>query len=105
MRDLMYFGYEFDENSRTFQSDFIKEIKEFFPNVVLKDAFDDIKGYRQAVILEEPDKDNYFSFLVGKGWYKLSLTMQIALRDKSEKQNVDKWLALAKIQYPEAFES
>ena len=103
MMDLMYFGSEYEEKSSEFEKDFIKEVSEILPNVKLIDAYDEIKGHRQEVHLEETDKDNYFSFLIGKGWFEMSLTMGIALRDKSEKENTDRWISLAKKQYPEAF--
>ena len=43
-QDLMYFGYEWDADSKKNGTDFIAEIK---------DAYDSIKGYRQEVYLEE----------------------------------------------------
>lgn len=103
MMDVMYFGSEHEGNSLGFQSDFIKQITEKFPNVKLKDAYDYIKGLRQEVHLDESDKDNYFSFLIGKGWYEMSLTMQIAMMDKDQVDECKRWLKLAKTQYPEAF--
>lgn len=101
----MYFGSAYEPKTSDFEKDFISEIKAVFPNVTLKDAYDDIKGYRQEVHIDESDKDNYFSFLIGKGWYQMSLTMSIALRSESEKENSDRWISLAKKQYPEAFKS
>jgi len=105
-QDLLYFGYEFEYGSLTDQSDFIKEIKEQFPNVVLKDAFDSIKGYRQEVYLDKESSDDYYAWLIGKQWYNSSLSMSLIMRscDKPEqKEKFDKYLALAKKQYPEVF--
>ena len=103
--DLMYFGSAYEPKTSDFEKDFITEIKAEFQNVTLKDAYDDIKGYRQEVHINEGDKDNYFAFLIGKGWYQMSLTMGIALRCESEKENTDRWISLAKDKYPDAFKS
>ena len=105
MMDLMYFGYGYGENDHAteYQSDFIKEVKEKFPNVRLENAYDEIKGYRQSVYLEDTEKDDFFSFLFGKGWFEMSLTAQIAMMTEEEHDDVKRWINLAKKQYPEAF--
>lgn len=108
-QDLLYFGYDWSderEQNRKLQSEFIKEIKERFPNVKLEDAYDNIKGFRQEVYLEEIENDNYFSWLIGKQWYEMSMTMQLIMMsaDKPEqKEKFEKYFALAKKQYPETF--
>jgi len=105
MMDIMYFGYGYgkDDHAREYQSDFINEVKKFFPNVRLEDAYNEIKGYRQSVYLEDSEKDNYLAYLIGKGWIDFSLTLQIAMMDKDELDNIKGWFKLAKQQYPEAF--
>lgn len=111
-QDLVYFGYSYgedDKQNRKFQSDFISEIKERFPHVELKDSYDDIKGYRQTVYLHKEDNDNYYSWLIGKGWFEMSLTLQLIMmssgNEPEQKEKFDKYFQLAKIQYPEAFKS
>jgi hypothetical protein len=47
MTDLMYFGYEWEDDSYPLQEEFIKEVKEEFADVRLEDAYDSIKGFRQ----------------------------------------------------------
>lgn len=107
--DLMYFGYEWDKESREFQEEYINQIKEQFPKVELHNVFDEIKGYRQEVFLEEKDHDNYYSWLIGKAWYEMSMTMQLIMmsgnREPEQTEKFDKYIALAKQQYPEAFKS
>jgi CRISPR/Cas system CSM-associated protein Csm5 (group 7 of RAMP superfamily) len=103
MIDLMYFGYTWDEDSRKNEVDFIKEIKEKFPNVELHNAYDDIKGYRQEVCLEDEQTDDYMAFLFGNGWYELSLTLQIDMMTEEKTEQVRKWIELAKKQYPQNF--
>ena len=102
-QDLMYFGYEWDSESRNNQNDFISEIKSRFPNVELKDAYDSIKGYRQEVYLEENESDNYWAWIIAHGWLELSLTGQLMLMNEENKEELLKYLDLAKTQYPQNF--
>jgi len=99
--DIIYFGYE--DDSTKLEKEFIDEVKIAFPNVILKNAYDSIKGYRREVHLDKSDEDNYCSFLIGKGWFEMSLTLQISMLDKAEHEKFNKWFNLAKKQYPEAF--
>jgi hypothetical protein len=102
-QDLIYFGYEYEANSRQYQSEFMQEIKERFPTVQFRDAYDSIKGYRQEVYLEETENDNYWSWLIAYGWIEFSLTGQLMLMDKSKKEELMKHIELAKKQYPNKF--
>lgn len=105
-QDLLYFGYEFEKESARYQAEFIKEIKDRFPNVRLENAFDSIKGFRQVVYLDKANEDNYYSWLFGKQWHEASMTMQLIMMscDQPEyKEKFDKYFTLAKKQYPEAF--
>jgi hypothetical protein len=105
--DLLYFGYEYNKESAGLQADFITNIKKKFENVELRDAYDSIKGYRQEVFLREDQNDDYYAWLIGDGWFEMSLTMQLIMlsagREPEQKAKFDKHLALAKQQYPEAF--
>ena len=103
MMDIMYFGYEWDEDSREIEIEFIPEIKKKFKDVELRDAFDSIKGYRQEVHLPDEMKDDYYCWLMGNGWFELSITMQIMMMDKKEEKEFKRLFELTKIQYPEAF--
>lgn len=105
--DLLYFGYEFDEESATLQADFIVGIKKKFENVELRDAYDSIKGYRQEVFLREDQEDDYYAWLISNGWFEMSLTMQLIMLSyeniPEHKVKFKKYFALAKQEYPEAF--
>ena len=105
MMDIIYFGngYEKDDPARYYEQEFIKEVKEFFPNVQLKNAYDEIKGYRQSVFLDDTQKDEYMSYLIGKGWVEFSLTFQIALMSEEKKNDIERRFKMAKEKYPEAF--
>ena len=105
MMDLMYFGYEWDDNSPKFESDFKEEIVKTFPDVKLIDAYDSIKGCRQEVHLPEDQEDNYLSWIIGNGWLNMSFTMQIMMMDKERVDEFKRIFALAKEQYPHAFKS
>ena len=109
-QDLLYFGYDWNEEAKEnkkFQDDFIKEIKIKFPKVKLKDAYDSIKGYRQEVYLDKENSDNYYSWLIGNGWFEFSLTMQLIMmsvnQEPESKIKFERYVDLAKKQYPEAF--
>jgi hypothetical protein len=104
-QDLLYFGYEWDADSKKNETDFIAEIKVKFPNVKLEDAYDSIKGYRQEVYLEETESENYFAWLIAFGWYDFSFTIQIMEMDKDKKDDFRKYINLAKSQYPQNFKS
>jgi hypothetical protein len=101
MMDLVYFGY--DDDSYRLQADFIREVEERFPDVVLNDAYDSIKGCRQDVRLDKSREDEYYTFLIGKGWFEMSLTMQLVMRSDERNDDFKKWFELAKKEYPEAF--
>jgi len=102
-QDLMYFGYAWEKDSKKNENDFISAIKEKFQNVQLKDAYDSIKGYRREVYLEESESDNYWAWLIAFGWIELSLTGQLMLMDKGQKDIIIKYINLAKSQYPQQF--
>ncbi|MBC7383013.1 MAG: hypothetical protein H7296_08470 [Bacteroidia bacterium] len=104
-QDLMYFGYEYDADSKKNETDFMNEIRLMFPNVQFKDAYDGIKGYRQEIYLEEAEGDNYWAWLIAFGWLELSLTGQLMLMDKNQKEKLHKYINLAKSQYPQNFKS
>lgn len=103
MMDLMYFGDSFESDSYKLECEFKDEVKDKFNNVELRNAYDDIKGYRQEVHLPEEQKDSYLTWLIGKGWLEMSLTMQLLMMDKEEKAEFERIWKLAKQNYPEAF--
>ncbi len=108
--DLLYFGYDYSKESgqnREYEREFINGVKKKFPNVQLEDAYDSIKGFRQKVYIDEKDKDDYFSWLIGNQWYECSMMMQFLMmkadKEKEQMERFEKYFALAKKQYPEAF--
>jgi hypothetical protein len=102
-QDLLYFGYEFDTDSKKHETDFIAEIKEKFPNVQLKNAYDSIKGYRQEVYLDKTDADNYWAWLIAFGWLDFSFTGQLMQMNKDLIADLRRYIDLAKSQYPQNF--
>jgi dsDNA-binding SOS-regulon protein len=104
-QDLIYFGYDSEPESKMYETDFIKEIKEKFPNVELKDAYDSIKGYRREVYLDKPESDNYWAWLIAFGWLEFSLKGQLMLMDEEQKEKLLNYINLAKSQYPNNFKN
>ena len=99
--DLMYFGYDYEDDSRGLEIDFKKEVKEKFDSVELKDAYDQIKGYRQEVYLPTELKEEYNIWLIANGWFKMSMNLQLTMM--GEKEEFRRLIDLTKIKYPEAF--
>ena len=97
--DLVYFGYEWDDHSREFEKEFIEEVSAAFPDIKLKDAYDEIKGYRRSVFIDEEKEDDYLVFILAHGWYNFSKALRIM--DYSEK--FDKLVARAKQEYPDCW--
>ncbi len=102
-QDLLYFGYSWEPESIINQSLFIKGIYEKFPNVELRDAYNEIKGYRQEVYLNSSDSENYWIWLVAYGWIDYSLTLTLMLNDDESYEKVKNYIERAKEQYPEKF--
>jgi len=99
MDDLMYFGYTYDEDNRGFEIEFKKDIAEKFPTVVLEDAYDDIKGYRQSVHFG----DEYYCWLIANGWLEMSLNLQLMMMSEDQKEEFERIFELTRENYPEAF--
>lgn len=109
-QDLLYFGYDWSEEgeeNKKAEQEFIREIKEQFQHVELRDAYDGIKGYRQEVFLHEEDDTDYNVWLIGKGWHECSFTMQLMMMSGEPRQieKIEGYLKLAKTKYPEVFKS
>ena len=69
MMDVIYFGDE--EDSLEVEETFIKKIKGRCGDGILRDAYDSFKGHRQEVYLPDETQDNYFSWIIAKGYKKL----------------------------------
>jgi hypothetical protein len=103
MMDLVYFGYAWEDDSPKLEKEFKELIVAAFPNVKLKDAFDEIKGYRQEVWLPDEKKDDYYSWIIADGWAGMSLTLLSMSMDKSQKDELQRILELSKSQYSDKF--
>lgn len=107
--DLVYFGYDHygDEAKESigYQREFMNDLKEMFPEVEFKDAYDQIKGFRQEVILPEEKKEDYYSWLIAFGWLEFSLSMQLFSMDPDKKEEFISLINKAKMEYPQNFKS
>jgi len=106
-QDLVYFGYDHSledgSEARKNEQEFINDLRERFPDASFKDAYDSIKGYRQEVYLPEGNSDSYYTWLIAFGWYEFSLTMGIMMRSPDRKDDIEKYIKLAKVEYPQNF--
>ncbi len=102
-QDLCYFGYDYpDESADSIkrQELFIEEIHEKFQNVMLHDAYDNIKGFRKEVFLEDTESDNYYAWVIANGWIGASFTLTFMTMMEGEQNKLEKYNFLAKQQYP-----
>lgn len=97
--DLVYFGYEWEDDSRKLEKEFIEEVSTAFPDAKLEDAYDEIKGYRRSVFIEEEKEEDYLMFILAHGWYNCSMSLH--LMNDSEKFN--RLIDRAKQEYPDCF--
>lgn len=104
MMDLVYFGYAYETDSKKLENEFMEEIKVKFPECDLKDAYDEIKGYRREVILPDEKKDDYYSWVFAFGWAECSLSANLMMMG-DDANSARKYIAMAKSQYPENFKS
>lgn len=103
MMDIMYFGYYYEDDSSKLKKEFKEEILLVFPDVELKNADDDIKGYRYEVHLTDEHSNDYYAWAFAHGWGGSSLTLQLYMMDKEEREKMDGILALTKQKYPDCF--
>lgn len=76
--DLVYHGYEWENDSIKRQAEFRKLVKNNFHDLEIKDAFDGIKGYRTELYADVGfDRKLYFSFLLAFGFSSASLSLQL----------------------------
>lgn len=99
--DLVYFGYEWDNDSARLEKEFIKEVGTAFPTAKLEIAYDSIKGYRRSVFIEEEKKDDYLTFIFAHGWYGCSMTLR--LMGINQKEKLEELFERVKREYPECF--
>jgi hypothetical protein len=108
-QDLVYFGYDHDTKeaaeAREAEKEFMETLKERFPEAEFKDAYDYIKGYRREVYLPEGSSESYYAWIIAFGWYDFSLTMSIMFRSPDQKDDVTKYIELAKSEYPQNFKT
>ena len=81
--DIIYFGYE-TESSAKMQDEFIKELSKAYPDIKLSNAYDDIKGYRQAVYYSDYiSQSEYIKWLISSGWFSCSFHFKMMKMDKN----------------------
>lgn len=108
-QDLVYFGYDHEPKeaaeAREAEKEFMETLKERFPEAEFKNAYDSIKGYRREVYLSQGSSDSYYSWIIAFGWYDFSLTMSMMFMSPDRKEDAQKYIKLAKTEYPQNFKS
>jgi hypothetical protein len=108
-QDLVYFGYDHEPKeaaeAREAEKEFMETLKERFPEVEFKNAYDYIKGYRREVYLPQGSSDSYYAWIIAFGWYDFSLTMSMMFMSPDKKEDAQKYIELAKSEYPQNFKS
>lgn len=74
-------------------------VSKAFPTAKLKNAYDDIKGRRRSVFIEEEKEDDYLTFILAHGWYGCSMTLQ--LMGYNQKEKLGELFERVKREYPE----
>ena len=107
--DLVYFGYdnpgEESETAQKEEKEFMETLKERFPSVTFKDAYDQIKGFRREVFLDDELKEQYFTWIFGWGWHHYSLMLSIMMANIDGSNESEKYLDMAILEYPQNFKS
>jgi len=103
MTDLLYFGYEHEADSHPLEIEFINDIKTKFPDVILEDAYDDIKGYRHNVSLDSSEKEEYLMYIIAEGWAGCSMMVSLFSMSKDRADEFSDIIAKAKVKYPHKF--
>ncbi len=102
--DVLLFGSN-DGNGPSnarLEEGFIRESKERFPSAILTDAHDDVRGYRQTISIEGVDQDDYFAWVIARGWTNSSFRLSIIKLDASRNDKFKNLVSLSKQQYPTA---
>jgi hypothetical protein len=97
--DLVYFGYdtpgEESETAQKEEKEFMETLKERFPSVTFKDAYDEIKGFRREVFLDDELKEQYFTWIFGWGWHHYSLMLTIMMSNIDGSNEAEKYIDMA----------
>ena len=101
MTDLVYFGYEWEPECRLLEKEFVSSVKERFPDIRLEDAYDSIKGYRQAVYTDNETEESYLVWALCHGWASCSMTLSLLFFEDWEK--IERLLETGRKEYPECF--
>ncbi len=97
--DLLYFGHDLDANAvnhARLEDNFIKEVKEKYPLVRLKNRYDN--GFKQRLDLPDVSQEDYYAWLIARGWAKCSLSFALV-----PQQRKSELMERAKEEYPDAF--
>jgi len=99
--DLLYCGGIYDRPD--ISEEVIKDLRTLMPDLQYEDDYDDYKGHRLVISIEDGESDNYFACLIALGMFRLSLHFGIMMMDGDRSSDIERILALAKSKYPKYF--
>jgi hypothetical protein len=101
--DLVYFGYEWEADSPKLEKEYMEEIVKVFPDLELRNAYDDIKGYRRSVFADEAfDELQYLAWAFSHGWSNCSMSLALLFMSE-DKDKRDEVVELGRKLYPECY--
>lgn len=102
--DTLYFGTSFghtDQGGAMLQASFVEEFKNKFPDALIEDAHERTMGYSQSIRIHDIYLNDYYAWMMARGWFKTSLNMNAeAATNRNFKNRVTN---LAKTRYPHLF--
>ena len=105
--DLVYFGYdnpgEESETAQKEEKEFMETLKERFPSVTFKDVYDEIKGFRREVFLDDEFKEQYYTWIFGCGWHHYSLMLSIMMANIDGSNEAEKISRCGNFRIPSKF--
>ena len=103
--DILYFGTSFgnsDQGGAMLEHSFIDEFKGKFPDAIIEDAHDRTMGYSQFIRIHNIYLNDYYAWMVARGWHKTSLNMNE--RSFASPGFNARVTSLAKKRYPHLFD-
>ncbi len=103
--DTLYFGSDLGGSSQSnarLEQGFIEDVKSRYPDARLDNAYEKTMGYSQHIEIEDVDPQDYYAWVVARGWKKVSLGMAATASVKP--RFLTQVTKRAKQQYPNLFE-
>ena len=101
-KDLIWFNYTHEEESKRVRREFVGELISQFPNANLEDVYDRVNGIGLRVNnLTMLGESNYYSWVIAHSYYSFSQALSQMMTEEEHKEKLDYCISLAKQEYPE----